>query len=84
VPSLRNVAVTAPYMHDGRFATLTAVLEHYAARPNSTPLSEGDRRALVAFLDSLTDRQLLARYSLPVMECGASTGFDCGEPRSRR
>jgi cytochrome c peroxidase len=31
VPTLRNVALTAPYMHDGRFATLDAVLEHYSA-----------------------------------------------------
>jgi cytochrome c peroxidase len=29
VPSLRNIAVTAPYMHDGRFATLDEVIEHY-------------------------------------------------------
>ncbi len=31
VPTLRNVTVTAPYMHDGRFATLAAVVDHYAA-----------------------------------------------------
>src|SRR5450755_4000717 len=31
VPSLRNVAVTAPYMHDGSIATLEEVVEHYAA-----------------------------------------------------
>jgi cytochrome c peroxidase len=31
VPTLRNVALTAPYMHDGRFATLAAVLGHYSA-----------------------------------------------------
>jgi cytochrome c peroxidase len=31
VPTLRNVALTAPYMHDGRFASLNAVLEHYSA-----------------------------------------------------
>jgi hypothetical protein len=31
VPTLRNVALTAPYMHDGRFATLSAVLEHYSS-----------------------------------------------------
>ena len=31
VPSLRNIAVTAPYMHDGRFATLEEVLQHYAS-----------------------------------------------------
>ena len=30
IPSLRNVAYTAPYMHDGRFATLDEVLEHYS------------------------------------------------------
>ena len=30
-PSLRNIAVTAPYMHDGSIATLDAVLDHYAA-----------------------------------------------------
>ncbi|PCI78326.1 MAG: cytochrome-c peroxidase [SAR86 cluster bacterium] len=29
VPTLRNIALTAPYMHDGRFATLEAVLDHY-------------------------------------------------------
>ena len=29
-PTLRNVAVTAPYMHDGRFATLEEVVDHYA------------------------------------------------------
>jgi cytochrome c peroxidase len=30
IPNLRNIALTAPYMHDGRFATLDAVLEHYS------------------------------------------------------
>jgi cytochrome c peroxidase len=30
VPNLKNVALTAPYMHDGRFATLDAVLNHYS------------------------------------------------------
>jgi cytochrome c peroxidase len=92
VPSLRNVAVTSPYMHDGRFESLAAVLDHYAAADGrgderlrgAAQLSVADRRALAAFLESLTDARLLARYSLPVMECGASTGFDCGEPRSRR
>ena len=29
LPSLRNVAITAPYMHDGRFQTLAEVVEHY-------------------------------------------------------
>ncbi len=52
VPSLRNVVVTFPYMHDGRFGTLSEVLEHY----NKTiPLSNGERGLLIAFLGSLTD-----------------------------
>lgn len=42
VPFLRNVALTAPYMHDGRFATLEAVVEHYSSgiqmHPNLHPL----------------------------------------------
>ncbi len=69
-PSLRNVARTAPYMHDGRFATLEEVLEHYDHGITRTPsldpnlgkhpaaglgLSAADREALVAFLKTLTD-----------------------------
>ena len=37
VPSLRNIAVTAPYMHDGRFATLREVIEHYNSGVQSHP-----------------------------------------------
>jgi cytochrome c peroxidase len=53
VPSLRNVALTAPYMHDGRFKTLEEVLEHYdAGIKNSSTLSplivEADNRDAVA------------------------------------
>jgi cytochrome c peroxidase len=69
-PTLRNVAVTAPYMHDGSIATLTDVVAHYAAggrypRPKSdkvrgfamTPAETAD---LVAFLESLTDHKFLS------------------------
>jgi len=42
VPSLRNIALTGPYMHDGRFLTLSEVIEHYDAHlqasPNLSPL----------------------------------------------
>jgi cytochrome c peroxidase len=70
VPSLRNVALTAPYMHDGRFQTLDEVVEHYctgivrsetldpnlAKHPDGgVPLTTDDKRALVAFLKTLTD-----------------------------
>src|ERR1039458_6159621 len=72
VPSLRNVALRAPYMHDGRFRTLEEVVDHYATGvvrsatldPNlakhpdgGVPLSAADKKALVAFLKTLTDRQ---------------------------
>jgi cytochrome c peroxidase len=75
-PSLRNVALTAPYMHDGRFPTLESVVEHYSTGvrrsatldPNlakhpdgGVPLSAADKRALVAFLKTLTDSQFSAK-----------------------
>jgi cytochrome c peroxidase len=73
VPSLRNVELTGPYMHDGRFKTLEEVVEHYctgtkrsatldpnlAKHPDGgVPLSAGDQKALVAFLKTLTDESL--------------------------
>lgn len=63
-PTLRQVAVTAPYMHDGSLPTLDSVIEHYARGGHPNPfldsslralrLSPGDRRDLRAFLTSLT------------------------------
>lgn len=76
-PTLRNIALTAPYMHDGRFNTLEEVLDSYAAGghgvenedPNITgfPLTERERAALLAFLRSLTDESLLTdeRFANP-------------------
>jgi cytochrome c peroxidase len=76
-PSLRNIEVTAPYMHDGSLPTLEAVLAHYerggAGHPGQSPhvagfaLSEGARHDLLAFLRSLTDRSVLhdPRWSDP-------------------
>lgn len=72
VPSLRNVELTAPYMHDGRFKTLEEVVEHYnlvkssasldpsflQQLPNGLQLSVADKQALVAFLKTLTDHTL--------------------------
>jgi cytochrome c peroxidase len=67
-PSLRNVARTGPYMHDGSLTTLEEVVEFYNAggRPNPylSPLirplllTDYERAALVAFLRGLTDREL--------------------------
>ena len=64
-PTLRNIALTAPYMHDGRFKTLEEVIEHYDkgghyaenVSPNVRPLglSKLDKKSLIAFLHTLTD-----------------------------
>ncbi len=75
-PSLRNVALTAPYMHDGKFKTLEDVVAHYdhgvQRQPTLDPnlakhppeglrLSRQDQDALVAFLKTLTDEQYRAK-----------------------
>lgn len=69
VPTLRNIALTAPYMHDGRFAMLEEVIAHYAAgghpsenlNPNvrKLHLTPRDQRDLIAFLHTLTDDSYL-------------------------
>lgn len=73
VPSLRNVALTHPYMHDGRFKTLEEVVGHYNLVKSSATLdgsfqqqlpygglnlTAADKAALVAFLKTLTDIEL--------------------------
>lgn len=74
VPSLRNIEVTAPYMHDGRFYTLEAVLNHYQTGVVETenldpllssngslgiPLTSDDKVKIIAFLKTLTDNEFL-------------------------
>jgi cytochrome c peroxidase len=78
-PSLRNVELRGPYMHDGRFQTLEEVVEHYATGvkrnptldPNlakhpdgGVPLSPADKRALVAFLRTLTDERFAPKPTI--------------------
>lgn len=62
VPSLRNVAVTAPYMHNGSLATLAEVIEHeinWASRSSTlVVLTQQEKDDLVAFLEALTDDNL--------------------------
>jgi len=68
-PTLRNIAVTAPYMHDGRFATVEEVVDYYAAGGSHSAgqsrllsgfrLSAEERCDLIAFLESLTDAHFL-------------------------
>lgn len=77
IPTLRNIQFTFPYMHDGRFKTLTEVVKHYNSlgHDKSLPkelakpmnLSDNDRVDLVAFLLTLTDKEFLfdKRFSFP-------------------
>jgi cytochrome c peroxidase len=68
-PSLRNVEFSAPYMHDGRLATLEAVIDHYSSGGKNHPnrdiriqplhFTDSEKAALVAFLKTLTDRSFL-------------------------
>jgi cytochrome c peroxidase len=68
-PTLRNVAITAPYMHDGSIATLEAVVSHYARggvrsaiqsdRVKGFRISASETADLVEFLRSLTDQTFL-------------------------
>ena len=72
-PSLRNVALTGPYMHDGSIATLEGVVAFYARggggdptqdpRTRSVQLTESDQIALVAFLKTLTSSHVDALVS---------------------
>jgi cytochrome c peroxidase len=66
VPSLRNIYLTSPYGHDGRFSTLNDVLEHYnsgviqsstldSSLRKGIPLSDNDKFYLIQFLGTLTD-----------------------------
>jgi cytochrome c peroxidase len=83
IPTLRNVVLTGPYMHDGRFNTLDEVIEHYstgiknsanldfrlrtAAGPKQFLISDADKQNLVAFLNTLTDYQMITdpKFSTP-------------------
>jgi cytochrome c peroxidase len=91
VPTLRNIALTAPYMHDGRFSTLEQVLDHYneGIRFSDTlsplimeadnqqqdavnirislNLNESEKRAVIAFLHTLTDHSFITegKFSNP-------------------
>lgn len=74
VPSLRNIEKTAPYMHDGRFFSLDAVLDHYSNGMVNTgtidaslnnngnlgiPLTSAEKTKIIAFLKTLTDHEYL-------------------------
>ena len=75
VPSLRNIELSGPYMHDGRFETLEEVIDHYdhgiqvspsldqallATTETGLQLTDQDKEDLLAFLKTLTDESLFA------------------------
>ncbi len=85
VPSLRNIEVTAPYMHRGQFRKLEQVLDYYASGvmdlPTLDPLlkqngqlgiamSAGEKQQIIAFLKTLTDNEFLTNPKF------AEPGFD--------
>ncbi len=79
-PTLRNIELTGPYMHDGRYETLEEVVEFYSSgvqhdSPNLSPLmkysaqggvqmNEEEKASLVAFLKTLTDYDFITREEL--------------------
>ncbi|HEU4717277.1 MAG TPA: cytochrome c peroxidase [Bacteroidia bacterium] len=81
VPSLRNIAMTYPYMHDGRFRSLQQVLDFYAAgkyfTANADPrlkksagMTSDEKSDIIAFLQTLTDKTFLydRRFADPNMQ----------------
>lgn len=92
VPSLRNIALTGPYMHDGRLGTLAQVIEFYNSQvqphPNLDPvlrnqngqprrlnLTQNEKDALVAFLNTLTDQAFITdpKFSDPFAAAPTAT-----------
>lgn len=73
VPSLRNVELTYPYMHDGRFWTLEQVLEHYNSGikhsatlapelANGLTMTADEKKKIIAFLKTLTDYTIISDF----------------------
>ena len=71
VPTLRNISITYPYMHDGSMKSLEEVVDHYISggkmnankdkRINPVNISEKEKHDLIAFLKSLTDSSFNVR-----------------------
>ncbi len=72
VPTLRNIALTAPYMHDGSMATLEDVIDHYAKggaggenqdpRIRKRAISDAEKKYLIIFLNALTDTSYMRDF----------------------
>ena len=76
VPTLRNIEVTGPYMHDGSIETLEDVLDHYSSGGKENPakspfiqpfsMSNKDKKDIINFLKSLTDERFLSNEEYQV------------------
>ena len=74
VPSLRNVAITGPYMHDGSMNSLEEVINHYneggkghfnqSSKIRPLELSDSEQEYLLAFLQALTDDHFIENENL--------------------
>lgn len=77
VPTLRNVELTYPYMHDGSLGTLKSVLDHYSEgmifysnldtvflneEPHGLRLTEREKEDIISFLHTLTDKHFISRH----------------------
>lgn len=89
VPSLRNIYLTFPYGHDGRFSTISDVLEHYvsgirqsatldSSLKNGITITDNDRFYLISFLGTLTDSSFIKNplYSDPALKGRLSQPVD--------
>ncbi|SEJ27113.1 cytochrome c peroxidase [Dyadobacter koreensis] len=75
-PTLRNAALTAPYMHDGRFTKLEDVIDHYSGEIKVSPtldktiptngfqFNPDEKKAIMAFLNTLTDEEFVTNREL--------------------
>ncbi len=80
--SLRNVALSAPYMHDGEQATLADAIRHHYAASERQPdprlkqvISDAELANLISFLESLTDEDFITNpaFALPPSACPLPT-----------
>ena len=91
-PGLRNVALSAPYMHDGEVATLSEAVRHHYADPLAgderlkQSVSDGEVANLVAFLETLTDRGFVsdARFARPAAACPVIVDADAAAAEANK
>jgi cytochrome c peroxidase len=92
VPSLRNVFLTSPYGHDGRFSTISEVLEHYnsgvvngpcldSSLRKGIPISSDERFYLISFLGTLTDSNFIRNPMYADPQLNGKTGMPAEDVR---